>query len=91
MKELIKRTVQMICVWLKAMREESRKRRAEKRKKARMRECCQMVQVKEFGGILYVSFDGVPLVDTNCLVDKIPEALDDIRSTYAEWLEGGRL
>lgn len=76
--------------WLKAIREESRKRRVQKRSGAIIREARQMVQVKEFGGIVYVSYDGVPLVDVNSIVDSIPEALDDIRATYVEWMEKER-
>lgn len=76
--------------WLKAICEESRKRRVQKRSGAIIREARQMVQVKEFGGIVYVSYDGVPLVDVNSIVDSIPEALDDIRATYVEWMEKDR-
>lgn len=87
MKETIKRTVSEICEWLKAMRERSRERRAEKRVKALEREAQRMVQVKEFGSVVYVSYDGVPLVDINGLVDDVPEVLNDIRATYVEWKE----
>lgn len=76
--------------WLRVQREERRKRSADKRQKELKRESMRMVQVKEFGGVVYVSYDGVPLVDVNSIVDSIPEALDDIRATYVEWMEKER-
>lgn len=86
----IMKIIMRIREWLKAIREESRKRRVQKRSGAIIREARQMVQVKEFGGIVYVSYDGVPLVDVNSIEDSIPEALDDIRATYVEWMEKER-
>lgn len=86
----IMRTVSEICGWLKAMRERSQERRVQKRTEAINRESLRMVQVKEFGGVVYVSYDGVPLVDVNSIVDNIPEALDDVRATYVEWMEKER-
>lgn len=82
--------IMRIREWLQVQRENDRKRRSEKHRKALECECRRMVQVKEFGGIVYVSYDGVPLVDVNSIVDSIPEALDDIRATYVEWMEKER-
>lgn len=82
--------IMRIREWLRVQREERRKRSADKRQKELKRESMRMVQVKEFGGVVYVSYDGVPLVDVNSIVDSIPEALDDIRATYVEWKEKER-
>ena len=89
MKKIMK-FIMGIREWLQMQRENNRKRCSEKHRKALACECRRMVQVKEFGGVVYVSYDGVPLVDVNSLVDSIPEALDDIRATYAEWMEKER-
>lgn len=80
----IMKIIMRVREWLRVQREERRKRSADKRQKELKRESMRMVQVKEFGGVVYVSYDGVPLVDVNSIVDSIPEALDDIRATYVE-------
>jgi len=86
----IMKIIMRVREWLRVQREERRKRSADKRQKELKRESMRMVQVKEFGGVVYVSYDGVPLVDVNSIVDSIPEALDDIRATYVEWMEKER-
>lgn len=85
--EKIMKIIMRIREWLQVQREERRKRSADKRVKALEREAQRMVQVKEFGSVVYVSYDGVPLVDINGLVDDVPEVLNDIRATYVEWKE----
>ena len=73
-------------------------RRMERRKMLAMDESHRRIQLKEYGGVLHVSFDGIPLIDTrelNCGDDisEVLSRLSSIRETYALYMldlsEGG--
>ena len=41
----------------------------------------------EFGGVIHICFDGVPLIEAGWLKDNVPLTahLEEVRSTYQLW------
>lgn len=52
------------------------------------RQAEERVTVRDFGGDLYIAFDGQPLVCADQLKEPWQEVLEVVRSTYADYLTG---
>lgn len=65
--------------------------RAEKLEAARQErldaEARRVVQVMEFNGELYVSFDGIPILGHDTISGQFAAAVKDARQTYKDWKE----
>lgn len=60
-------------------------RKHERMDRAITTESLSKVQVMEFGGEIYVSYGGVPLVNVKLLNGEVQDALEDVRYAYREW------
>lgn len=74
-----------VKAWLRE-KNAARKERSEAKAMGRLLyESRERIQVMEFAGGLFVSFDGMPLVPTTALTDTVPNVLDAVRGVYMEW------
>ena len=88
------------CLWagMVTLRRNRSLRRSNRRRLALASESMRRIQLKEYGGVAYVSFDGVPLVDSRILsgggdMTELLDTLTRMRDTYALYMldcvEGG--
>lgn len=64
-----------------------RQKKANERKELVRRDLYNRVQVMEFGGELYISYDGVPIVRRDDLCDTIEHVVNDSRLTVMAFNE----
>lgn len=81
MTEIIKELKQ----WWKAMSDEQHRREVLKRQKQVQQEALRRVQVREFGGELFFSFDGIPLLHADDLTDKLGNVVRDARAHFSDY------
>lgn len=58
-----------------------RESRAQKRQNEQARHLRERIQVREFNGLLYISYDGIPLIPTESLNEPIDKVLFRARAT----------
>lgn len=81
----MKKINQIVTEWWQGVKKDYYTRRQERRDRALMSESLARVQVMEFGGEIYVSYGGVPLVNVKQLNCGTEEALNDVRSVFRSW------
>lgn len=81
----MKKINQIVTEWWQGVKKDYYTRRQERRDRALMSESLARVQVMEFGGEIYVSYGGVPLVNVKQLNCGTEEALNDVRSVFRAW------
>lgn len=83
----MKKTFERAAAWLRGMR----RRRAERRKvvaECRMlMDARRAVQVREFGGEVFVCMDGVPMLPVDGLKWDLPTVLDVSREAYVKYMK----
>lgn len=81
----MKKTFERAAAWLRGMR----RRRAERRKAAvecrMVMDARRAVQVREFGGEVFVCMDGVPMLPVDGLKWDLPTVLDVSREAYIKY------
>ena len=81
----MKKTFERAAAWLRGMR----RRRAERRKAAAecrmLMDARRAVQVREFGGEVFVCMDGVPMLPVDGLKWDLPTVLDVSREAYLKY------
>ena len=81
----MKKTFERAAAWLRGMR----RRRAERRKVAAecrmLMDARRAVQVREFGGEVFVCMDGVPMLPVDGLKWDLPTVLDVSREAYIKY------
>lgn len=81
----MKKVFERIDQWLK-----TRQRRQAEAKQAR-RECALLIearkriQVREFGGALYLTYDGNPVALASDMKQAVADVLDNARAAWVEW------
>lgn len=75
-----------LMAWWERWRERRRERSERRRMERCRRKAGQMVQLTEYGGEIYVSFGGRPLVPSEDIIGDICETVDDSRRAYASYL-----
>ncbi len=71
--------------WLKRISERSKATCQERRSKQLENLSCTNINVIEFNGRLYISYEGVPIVRVEDLKAKAPEILTQAREDYLAW------
>lgn len=71
--------------WLKRIKERYQAACQERRAKQLDNISCKSINVIEFDGRLYISYDGVPIVRVDDLKSKAPEILAQAREDYLAW------
>jgi hypothetical protein len=83
----MKKTFERAAAWLRGMR----RRRAERRKAAAecrmLMDARRAVQVREFGGEVFVCMDGVPMLPVDGLKWDLPTVLDVSREAYVKYMK----
>lgn len=83
----MKKTFERAAAWLRGMR----RRRAERRKAAAecrmVMDARRAVQVREFGGEVFVCMDGVPMLPVDGLKWDLPTVLDVSREAYVKYMK----
>ncbi len=77
--------IKSIKQWWLALKEARKAKLAEKEKVRLYKLSCTVINVMEFDGEMYISHDGVPIVNVNKLNIKIPELLQESRANYLVW------
>lgn len=70
--------------WLKLKLKRKTQKEAEHANRLKMISCTS-INVMEFSGKLYVSYNGVPIVNVERLNINIPDLLEESRCNYLEW------
>lgn len=65
--------------------EQRRERKAERRSEDLKQEAERVLQVREFGGNLYVCFNDIPLMPDNLLNAGLALAVEEIRDIYIKY------
>lgn len=83
----MKKTFERAAAWLRGMR----RRRAERRKAAAecrmLMDARRAVQVREFGGEVFVCMDGVPMLPVDGLKWDLPTVLNVSREAYVKYMK----
>lgn len=81
----MEKTVERVAAWLRGVR----RRRVERKKAAAecrmVMDARRMVQVREFGGEVFVCMDGVPMLPVDGLKWDLPTVLDVSREAYIKY------
>lgn len=77
--------INAICNWLKRIKERYQAERQERCIKQLERISCEIINVIEFNGRLYIAYDGEPIVRIDDLKAKVPEILEQAREDYLAW------
>lgn len=77
--------IKEIKQWCQAMSDEQHRRKVLRRQKEVQQEALRRVQVREFGGELYFSFDGIPLLHADDLVDNLGSIVRDARNHFSDY------
>ena len=77
--------LQSIRQTLKRLREQYHASRHQKRAQYLDNLSCESINVTEFSGRLYISYNGVPIVRVDGLKGKAPEILAQSREDYLAW------
>ncbi len=78
---------QTIRQWFRKLKENHREYRKLKRAQYLDNLSCEKINVMEFNGRMYVSYNGVPIVRIEDLKVKAPELLAQAREDYLAWKE----
>lgn len=81
----MKEIYQEVRLWLRAMGDARHHRKVVRREREARREAAHRVQAREFGGELYFCFDGIPLLHSDDLTDKLGNIVRDARSTFSDY------
>ncbi len=81
----MKKIFEGIREWTVSRWQRMRARRAERKSRRLERECEHRVQVMEFRGRIYLSLDGVPVVDTKSFRWNMEETMTSARRALYEW------
>lgn len=81
MSEIIKE----VREWWKAMTDEQHRQRVLKRQKEVQQEALRRVQVREFGGELFFSFDGIPLLHADDLTMGLGAMVREARTHFSDY------
>lgn len=74
-----------LCDWVSAMRRQRKERKKQEREAELANESVRVLQVREFGGELFVCYNNEPIMPTEGLKWDIPSALDRARTAYKEY------
>ena len=74
-----------LCDWASAKHRQSKERKKQEREAELASESMRVLQVREFGGELFVCYNDEPIVPTEVLKWDIPTALDRARAAYKEY------
>ena len=79
--------IKRIKEWLLQMDERRQSTREKRMRGVLIRESVRRIQVMEYAGELYMSFDGVPLVNEHALVGnkKLADYVTECRDTWMSW------
>jgi hypothetical protein len=80
------KAINRIKVWLNKVLTCIRQNRIAHKAKTVKLESRHVLQAMEFGGELFLSYRGVPIIKEKLLTAKIPEALEASRDTYVEFV-----
>ncbi len=81
--------IESLVAWLGAKRRQSAERREATAECRMFMDARRTIQVCEFGGEVYVSMDGVPLLPVDGLKWDLPTALDVAREAYVKYQRYG--
>lgn len=76
-----------ICQWFAKKREDHRKKQETKRKVQNELTAREDINVTEFDGRIYISYDGIPIVRVEDLKVKPTELLVQARKDFLSWQE----
>lgn len=74
-----------LCDWVGAMRHQRKERKQREREAELASESMRVLQVREFGGELFVCYNDEPIIPTEGLKWDIPSTLDRARAAYKEY------
>lgn len=74
-----------ICQWFAQKRENCRKKHEAMREAYNEMNACENINVTEFDGRIYISYDGIPIVRVEDLKVKPTELLAQARVDYLAW------
>jgi len=78
--------INAISNWLKRINERSKAACQERRIKQLENISCKSINVTEFNGRVYISYEGVPIVRVDDLKTKVPDTLAQAREDYLAWM-----
>ena len=81
----MKQIIETIKAWLHARRERMASEKAARREYELTAASRSVVQVKEFGGEVFLAFDGTPLLPIDGLKWDVPTTLDVAREAYVKY------
>ena len=77
--------LEQIKQWWSELVKEYEEKQATKKQKALERMSCEVINVMEFDGKLYVSYNGVPMVPVESLNMTVEKLLAQSRKSYLAW------
>jgi len=85
----MRKIIERIESWLRDLRTRRVREREKRVRGGIVRESMRRIQVTEYAGELFMSFDGIPLVSEHSLRDgkKLPDYVQDCRDTWIHWQE----
>lgn len=83
----IKKILSAIKNWWSNVQESAKARREAQRHEYLQHRSCIRLQMMEFNGKEYISFDGVPIARLENLKSKAPEFLAQAREDFVMWSE----
>lgn len=86
MESRIRKIVGKVRAWYVEYKEYRRGKRIARVKELAIRRSREEVQIMEYGGEMYISYRGIPIVRERDLGSSWCEVLEVSRGTYEEWL-----
>lgn len=83
----MRKIIERVKTWLREFEERRQSDREKRMRGVLSQESVRRIQVMEYAGELYMSFDGVPLVSEHALRDnvKLADYVADCRETWMYW------
>lgn len=78
-------TITDIRTWISEEKEMSRLKKEAKRKSLLVTEANNLLQVREFGGKLYICYRDIPIVEKMQLASPLEIAIKNARETYIDY------